>query len=97
MADRALARLSGIRDYDLVQKEQDRYVLLLKGTFNGHETVVKQDAKDLLSGLYGPDGRFRVEIVNDLLPGPAGKYRRTHAAFDYDDWSLCGTVPLHTI
>ncbi len=97
IADRALARLPGIRDYDLVQKDRNHYRLLLKGTFAGRETPAERDAKDLLSGLYGPDGRFQVEIVKDLLPGPAGKYRRTHTAFGYDDWELCGTVPVHTV
>jgi hypothetical protein len=38
MADRTMAQLPGIRDYDLVQKDQDRYELLLKGTFEGRET-----------------------------------------------------------
>jgi phenylacetate-coenzyme A ligase PaaK-like adenylate-forming protein len=97
MVDRTMAQLPGIRDYDLVQKDQDRYELLLKGTFEGREASAKQDAGDLLSGLYGPNGRFKVEIVKDLLPGPAGKYRRTHAVFDYDDWGLCETAPVHTI
>jgi hypothetical protein len=26
--------------------------------------------------------------VEDLLPGRAGKYRRTHAEFEFDDWAL---------
>lgn len=97
MADSALAQLPGIRDYDLVQEDKDHYRLLLKGTFAGYAAQAKQDADDLLSELYGHDGKFQVEIVKDLLPGPAGKYRRTHAVFGYDDWALCDTIPLHRI
>jgi phenylacetate-coenzyme A ligase PaaK-like adenylate-forming protein len=96
-ADCALARISGIRDYDLVQKDKSHYRLLLKGSFEGHETSTKLDAKDLLAELYGPDGIFKVEIVKDLLPGPAGKYRRTHATFLYDDWALCEKSPIHSV
>jgi phenylacetate-coenzyme A ligase PaaK-like adenylate-forming protein len=86
MADAALAQVPGIRDYDLSQTEKDRYALRLKLGGNAHGAVPCAEA--LLRGLYGADGRYTVTVVRDLLPGPSGKYRRTHAAFAFDDWSL---------
>jgi phenylacetate-coenzyme A ligase PaaK-like adenylate-forming protein len=97
MADRTLARLAGIRDYNLVQKDTSRYTLSLVGDFADGGKSALRDAKDLLAELYGPDGVFQVKIVEDLLPGPAGKYRRTRTAFNYDDWALCETSPVHTL
>ncbi len=97
MLDRALAPLAGIRDYDLVQNAQAGYLLSLKGAFAGREAQTVRDAKDLLAGLYGSGGSFAVQLVKDLLPGPAGKYRRTHTDFAYDDWALCESAPRHTL
>ena len=96
MADRALARIPGIRDYDLVQKTESAYALSLKGAFAGREAQTVREGKDVLAGLYGSGGSFEVRLVKDLLPGPAGKYRRTHARFAYDDWALCEAAPRHT-
>ncbi len=95
MADRALAQVPGIRDYDLVQETEGAYALSLLGTFGGKETQTVRDGKDILAGLYGSDGSFDVRIVRDLLPGPAGKYQRMHAKIRYDDWALCEDAPRH--
>jgi phenylacetate-coenzyme A ligase PaaK-like adenylate-forming protein len=96
MADRALAQIPGIRDYDLVQNTENTYELSLKGEFAGREMQTVRTAKDILSDLYGSGGSFEVHMVKDLLPGPAGKYRRTHTRFEYDDWALCRNAPEHT-
>lgn len=96
MVDHRLAQLPGIRDYHLVQTERKGYALSLQGVFAGRETTALSDARNLLAELYGSDGAFHVEFVNDLLPGPAGKYRRTQTAFAYDDWAFCKTIPAHT-
>jgi len=93
-ADRAAARIPGIRDYDLVQTAKNAYALSLMGTFAGDEARAARDGKEMLAGLYG-GGSFDVRIVKDLLPGPAGKYRRTRTQFGYDDWALCEAAPRH--
>jgi hypothetical protein len=95
-ADRAVAQISGIRDYNLVQNAENRYTLSLKGVFAGKEAQAVRAGREVLAGLYGGSGSFQVQIVKDLLPGPAGKYRRTHAQFSYDDWALCEAAPRHT-
>ena len=38
--------------------------------------------------LYGQDADVQIRFSLRLLPGPAGKYRRTHTEFDFDEWSL---------
>lgn len=90
-ADAALAAIPGIRDYDLVQQVPDRYALRLK--IAGRAADAADAAQQLLHGLYGPAARCEVTFVRDLLPGPAGKYRRTHAAFAFDDWALVQAPP----
>jgi hypothetical protein len=40
--------------------------------------------KDALRALYGNDGVYDVKVMSNILPGPAGKFRRTQANFDYD-------------
>ena len=37
-----------------------------------------------LKALYGADGVFNIKAVRNIYPGPAGKFRRTQANFDYD-------------
>ena len=41
-------------------------------------------ASAALKSLYGDDGYFDVLIVDNIYPGPAGKFRRTQANFEYD-------------
>lgn len=97
MVDRAAAQIPGIRDYDLTQSSRGAYVLSLAGKFEGREAQAVRDGRDILSDLYGSGGSFTVQLVKDLLPGPAGKYGRTHTQFEYDDWALCQNAPRRTL
>jgi hypothetical protein len=63
-----------------------RYALRLK--LRGGEAAALAAAREILVRLYGEDGEFTVAAAEDLLPGPSGKYRRTHAEFRLDEWSL---------
>ena len=91
MADRALAAIPGIRDYDLGQSAEKRYSLRLK---LGPDAPDAEDAaREILRKLYGEDGSFSVAAVRDLLPGPSGKYRRTHAHAPFDEWALTERRP----
>ena len=38
--------------------------------------------------IYGEDAFVTIRFSPRLLPGPAGKYRRTHTEFEFDEWSL---------
>lgn len=84
--DAALAGVRGIRDYDLSQKTKDAYELRIKT--GGKGTAACHGAEEILRNLYGGDGHFTVTEVKDLLPGPSGKYRRTHAEFPFDEWAF---------
>ncbi|MEA5051730.1 MAG: hypothetical protein VB021_09715 [Oscillospiraceae bacterium] len=91
-ADAAVAGVPGIRDYALTQRTTDSYDLQLR--LGGSADGAVRRAEEILRQLYGEDGRYAVSIVKDLLPGPSGKYRRTHAVFPFDDWALTkGAIP----
>jgi phenylacetate-coenzyme A ligase PaaK-like adenylate-forming protein len=85
MADRAMSGIPGIRDYNLSQTARDSYELRLR--LGGSEDAAVAEGKRILGELYG-GGNFTVTAVKDLLPGPSGKYRRTHAEFAFDEWDL---------
>jgi hypothetical protein len=85
MVDRAVSMIPGIREYDLIQKTPTKYLLRLVSTKFEAETV--KAGAEKLRQLFGA-GEFEVHCVKELLPGPAGKYRRTHAEFTFEEWSL---------
>ncbi|MPN43294.1 hypothetical protein SDC9_190853 [bioreactor metagenome] len=41
-----------------------------------------------LQDLYGADGEYVIKAVSNILPGPAGKFRRTQANFTFDEKEL---------
>jgi len=81
MLDAEMAAVPGIRDYELTQTELDEYELRLVLGPDGSADA----AEAKLRALYGADGQYAIRVVRDLLPGPSGKYRRTHAEFAFDD------------
>ncbi|MBQ3864250.1 MAG: hypothetical protein II781_00180 [Clostridia bacterium] len=85
MTDEMVSHISGVREYDLSQTDPTHYELKLVVPENPKQAV--EQAYEELKVLYG-NGIFHVESVKELLPGPAGKYRRTHAEFAFDEWSL---------
>lgn len=80
--DKALARIEGIRDYSLEQTGRAQYELSLMA--KGDRQAISKQCAEALNALYGSDGEFAVEIRENLYPGPAGKFRRTSAGFDFD-------------
>ena len=85
MADRAISQIPGIREYDLVQETPSKYRLRLFST--SEKAEVMKSGTEKLKQLYG-DCETDVEMVDGLLPGPSGKYRRTHAEFPFDEWAF---------
>ena len=71
----SMSLVPGIRDYDVLQKAKDAYEVRIVAS-EGASSVRK--AERMVEGLYGKDGVYDVAAVDDLLPGPSGKYRRTH-------------------
>ena len=83
--DKALAKIAGIRDYHLEQNSKTQYELrLMIDTTSGSAGVIPDEARAALELLYGRDGKYKIEIMPNILPGPAGKFRRTQANFDFD-------------
>ncbi|HZW50136.1 MAG TPA: hypothetical protein VFF80_08445 [Bacillota bacterium] len=80
--DTKLALIPEIRDYHLEQHTSKKYELQLVLTSQTEEVFNR--IRQMLGSLYGEDGEFILAAVAKLLPGPAGKYRRTQANFEFD-------------
>ena len=81
--DQTLARVPGIRDYHLEQNSPNDYLVqLMVGSYSNPRQIM-DESRERLQELYG-DGHFELAILPNILPGPAGKFRRTQANFDYD-------------
>ena len=85
--DKALSQVQGIRDYHLEQNSRTQFELLLmidSGTGHGNSGLICDEARYALESLYGSDVAYDIKIMPNILPGPAGKFRRTQANFDFD-------------
>jgi len=86
--DDAISVVSGLRDYHLTQHDGKNYELeaLLSpgnGTADSSDHLVS-----VLENVYGKDGKYDIRILPDILPGPAGKFRRTETDFEFDEEAL---------
>lgn len=79
--DNALSGIEGLRDYHLDQNDSAHYDLQIM--LRGDESVVSEQCRTALDALYG-GGDITVRVLKDILPGQAGKFRRTQANFDFD-------------
>jgi len=86
MTDRAVACVPDVREYDLSQTDRQHYILTLE--IKGSEAAAEKAAREAMKELYGRDADVEIRFSPRLLPGPAGKYRRTHTEFPFDEWSL---------
>lgn len=84
--DECLARVPEIRDYHLEQDNPTDFTVQLVVT--DASPVVLNRIRQELQTLYGGDGRYELTVVPELYPGPAGKYRRTQANFEFDQKGL---------
>jgi phenylacetate-coenzyme A ligase PaaK-like adenylate-forming protein len=84
--DSRLALIPEIRDYHLEQNDRKTYELQL--VLGNSSKRIPERVILTLKDLYGSDGTFQVVSVPDLLPGPAGKYRRTQVNFEFDERGL---------
>jgi phenylacetate-coenzyme A ligase PaaK-like adenylate-forming protein len=80
--DDTLSVFEDLREYHLDQFSKNEYTLKII-TLEGKSNITKGLIKEMRS-LYGKDAAITVEVCDDILPGPSGKYRRTWAHFDYD-------------
>ena len=82
--DKTLAEIKGIQDYHLEQNTRTQYELHLMIGKDGNSSIICDEARHALELLFGRDGVFNIRILSSILPGPAGKFRRTQANFDFD-------------
>ena len=82
MTDDAMAEIDNLTDYDVTQADQDTYRVNI--TVLKQEEAALKKTEMIMKHLYGEHGIYEIKAVKDLLPGPAGKYRRTHAEFDFE-------------
>jgi len=89
--DRALSQIEGLRDYHLEQNSAKSYVLEImvgSGATNAASNAVADAARAVLESVYGRDGTYEIKTLKNILPGQAGKFRRTQANFDFDTEEL---------
>ena len=87
MLDDSLADIDGLRDYHLEQHTADKYVLEVMSTTKNNK-IFEESIYNSLRSVYGNCGEYEIRICDDILPGPAGKFRRTQANFDFDERGL---------
>jgi phenylacetate-CoA ligase len=81
--DRALARVRGLDEYQLVQLEARRYALSVGS--DGDVAAVVAPAEAALRALYGPAARIEVSPApGPLLPEASGKYRLVKSLLPID-------------
>jgi phenylacetate-coenzyme A ligase PaaK-like adenylate-forming protein len=84
--DDVLSQIPELRDYHLEQHSRTRYELQLM--LKGSTPEALDRTRAALEELYGRDGEYELKVVKNLYPGPAGKFRRTQANFDFDQKGL---------
>lgn len=84
--DTQLAKIPEIRDYHFEQHNRAQYELQLMLERNSIDVLDR--ARETLQALYGQDGAYDIKALPNILPGPAGKFRRTQANFEFDQKGL---------
>ena len=80
--DSALSPIPGIRDYHMEQNSPNEYALSLM--VKGDQGSILRKTRSAMETLYGADGVFDIGVSENILPGPAGKFRRSQTNFDFD-------------
>jgi len=86
--DDSLSAVPGIRDYHLEQRDKNHYFLQVVAGAKKTEKNFEKMLYNALESVYGIGGVFEIVVVEELLPGPAGKFRRTQADFSFDERGL---------
>jgi phenylacetate-CoA ligase len=84
--DEALSPVSGLRDYELVQRTPERYCI--KIIAEGHARDQIAACRKALHSVYGRDADIEIDVCAEIAPAASGKYRRTHAQFPLEPEDL---------
>ena len=88
MLDDGLSAIGVLRDYRMEQLGGTQYLLQSMLSPGADRVAAAAALRGALDEIYGADGEFEIQFVDRILPGPAGKFRRTQANFDFDDDGL---------
>jgi phenylacetate-coenzyme A ligase PaaK-like adenylate-forming protein len=86
--DDGVAAVGALRDYRLEQLNRNDYYFEAKLSPEANENAARGAILGVLKNIYGAGGNFDIRIAADIMPGPAGKYRRTQANFDFNEAGL---------
>jgi len=86
--DDRIAAVSTVRDYRLEQRDRTCYLLEVTLSPGADHEPARDELQAALESVYGSNGDFDIRIVADILPGPAGKYRRTQTNFEFNESEL---------
>jgi len=86
--DDSLSVINTLRDYRLEQSDQTHYLLQAMLAPNANQPAARDELHGVLRAVYGEGGIYKIQIVDSILPGPAGKFRRTQATFEFDESEL---------
>ncbi|MCL2884918.1 MAG: hypothetical protein FWF49_05480 [Oscillospiraceae bacterium] len=86
--DDRMAAVDAVRDYRLEQIDLTHYLLEATLSPGADEKQARGALHAVLENVYGKNGAFDIRIVADILPEPAGKYRRTQADFKFNESEL---------
>jgi len=88
MLDDELAAVAALRDYHFEQNNRKRYLLQVMLAPGADAKAACEELQGALEGLYGTDAHYDIEVSEALLPGPAGKFRRSQTNFTFDEEAL---------
>jgi phenylacetate-coenzyme A ligase PaaK-like adenylate-forming protein len=88
MLDNGLSAVNALRDYHLKQCDRTRYLLQAMLIPGAEASAAKAALHSALKKMYGESGIYDIEIMETILPGPAGKFRRTQVNFEFDESEL---------
>jgi phenylacetate-coenzyme A ligase PaaK-like adenylate-forming protein len=87
-ADKALSAVASLRDYHLEQLTRSSYLLQALLEPGTDPAQARKELQEQMKRLYGSAGDYNIEIKDDILPGPAGKFRRTQCNFAFSEKEL---------
>jgi len=86
--DDGLSTIHALRDYHLEQCDRTRYLLQAMLSPDANPAVATDELHGALERIYGRSGVYDIQIMDSILPGPAGKFRRTQANFEFEESGL---------
>ncbi|MDR0287554.1 MAG: hypothetical protein LBI03_07630 [Clostridiales bacterium] len=80
--------MSPIRDYHIEQNDQTHYLLQVMLSPGANQKSTLDELHESLEKIYGSNGNYEIQVMDSILPGPAGKFRRTQVNFTFDERKL---------